>query len=83
MLDAKAVIRLGHCLERGLERVEHVAVAAIADSVDVDLEAGAQRRSPPMPRGAAGVETSSPELVGSSLYGASSAAPREPSAPSA
>ena len=74
---------VGIALERRLVRVEHDAVAAVADGVRVHLEAGARARARRRPGCAPGAETSRPLLFGSSLYGSSSAAPREPSAPSA
>src|SRR5437763_13404220 len=41
--NAEAVIGRGHLLECRFESVEHDAVAAVADGVNVELEAVAQR----------------------------------------
>ena len=79
----KRVIGRRHRVERSLVRVEHVAVAAIADGVRAHLEAVLEAPRSRAPCKCSGVETSSPVFALSSLYGASSAAPREPSAPSA
>src|SRR5690606_22251218 len=43
VLDAEAVDGGGVLVERGLVRIEHEAVAAVADGVRVHLEAGGQR----------------------------------------
>ena len=43
VLDAEAVVGDGHGLERLLVRVEHDAVAAVADGVRVHLEACLER----------------------------------------
>ena len=68
--------------QRTLEGVEDERVRPVADRVDADLETpGAAARA--RASSSSGGSSRSPVFAGSSQYGAWSAAPREPSAPSA
>ena len=83
MLDAHAHARdPGHFALHALEDIHDLSIGAIADGMDADLESRLRRRRVCVYTSSGDV-VSSPLVLGSSAYGSRSAAPRDPSAPSA